>query len=228
MSVDLVFLGSDGPDRLEGERVRAVQCRAPELFVGGSGQLPEVEQMNEVRRAAGVAEELRIAGAAGDLRHHLVRAEPAERPIQGYAGPAEPIFAQVRGHGEGILGLGHRVQVPAVQLTELLPKLADVEPQPARKTGPVGVALLDTHVAVLQAHEDLRVRVRVEGRLESDFELARVEVVTLDARLLPVGAHVPRHADLRVELSLVALPADEPRGRGVLAGSGVATPGGGP
>src|SRR2546422_5965294 len=179
--------------------------------------------MNEVRRAAAVAEELRIAGAAGDLRHHLVRAEPAERPIQGYAGPAEPIFAQVRGHREGILRLGHRVQVPAVQLAELLAELADVEPQPARKTGPVGVALLDTHVAVLQAHEDLRVRVRIERRLEADLELARVEILPLDPRLLSVGAHVPRDADLRVELRLVALAADEPRGGGVLPGGGVAT-----
>src|SRR5438445_2751418 len=61
--------------------VRPVACRAAKLRVGGSGQLPEVEQMDEVRRAAGVTEELRIAGAAGDLRHHLVRAEPAERAI---------------------------------------------------------------------------------------------------------------------------------------------------
>src|SRR3989441_11439306 len=118
--------------------------------------------------------------------------------------------------------------MPAVQLTELLADLADVEPQPPRKAGPVGIALLDAHVAVLQAHEDLRVRIRIERRLESDLELARVEVVVLDPRLLSVGAHVPRHADLRVELSLVPLPADEPRGGGVLPSGGVAASGGGP
>src|SRR3989442_15951760 len=118
--------------------------------------------MNEIGRAPGIAEELSIAGAARDLRHQLMRAEPAERPIQGYAGPAEPIFAQVRGHGEGILGLGHRVQMPAVQLTELLAKLADAEPDMPRQPGPVGVALLHAPVALLPAHDDLRVRVGIE------------------------------------------------------------------
>src|SRR3989454_6767356 len=118
--------------------------------------------------------------------------------------------------------------MPAVQLAELLAELADVEADMPRQPGPVGVALLDAHVAVLQAHEDLRVRVGIERRLEPDLELARVEVVTLNPRLLSVGAHVPRHADLRVELSLVALAADEPVGRGVRLGGGVAAPGGGP
>src|SRR2546426_11219645 len=88
--------------------------------------------------------------------------------------------------------------VPAVQLAELLAKLADVEADMPRQPGPVGVALLDAHVAVLEAHEDLCVRVGIERRLESHLELACVEVVTLDSRLLPVGAHVPCHADLRV------------------------------
>jgi len=54
------------------------------------------------------------------------------------------------------------VQVPAVQLAELLAKLPDVEADAAWEPGPVRVPFFDTHGAVLEADEDLRVRVRIE------------------------------------------------------------------
>src|SRR2546422_10710127 len=100
--------------------------------------------------------------------------------------------------------------MPAVQLAELLAELADVEADMPRQPGPVGVALLDAHVAVLEAHEDLRVRVGIERRLESHLELACVEVITLDPRLLPEGAHGPWHAGLRVEMAPASIAAGEP------------------
>ena len=52
--------------------------------------------------------------------------------------------------------------MPAVQLAELLPVLPQVDANVARQAGPVGVALLDTDVPALEAHEDLGVRIRIE------------------------------------------------------------------
>src|SRR5213592_3980507 len=101
--------------------------------------------------------------------------------------------------------------MPAVQLAELLAELADVETDVARQSGPVGVPFLDAHLAAFEAHENLGVRVRVESRLESDLKLAGIEVVALHAGCIAVSAHVARDADLRVQLSLVALAADELR-----------------
>ena len=75
--------------------------------------------------------------------------------------------------------------------------------------GPVGIAFLDTDVAALEADEDLGVRVRIERRLETDFELARVEVLALDATRGRIGADVAGHADLGIELGLIALATHE-------------------
>src|SRR5258706_11765708 len=104
--------------------------------------------------------------------------------------------------------------MPAVQLAELLAELADIEADVAGEAGPVGIALLHAHCAALETHENLGVRIRVEGRLESDLELARIEVVTLHAWGVPVRPHVPGDADFRVELGLIALAADELRRHG--------------
>src|SRR5260370_16344496 len=99
--------------------------------------------------------------------------------------------------------------MPPVQLPELLAELPDVEPDVAGQAGPVGVALFDAHAAALEAHENLGVRVRIEGRLEPDFELARIEVVGLRAGRIAIGTHVASGADFGVQLVLVALTADE-------------------
>src|SRR2546430_7681054 len=45
--------------------------------------------------------------------------------------------------GERVLGLREGMQVPAVQLAELLAELPDVETDVPREARPVGVALLD-------------------------------------------------------------------------------------
>src|SRR5260221_13042029 len=104
--------------------------------------------------------------------------------------------------------------MPAVQLAELLAELADIEADVAGEAGPVGIALLHAHCAALETHENLGVRIRVEGRLESDLELARIEVVTLHAWGVPVRPHGPGDADSRVEPGLIALAADELRRHG--------------
>src|SRR5260370_23446069 len=72
---------------------------------------------------------------------------------------ALPIFisAQVAPQCQRVLGLGQGVQVPAIQLPELLAELADVETDVSRQSGPVRVPLFDAHGRVLQAHEDLGV-----------------------------------------------------------------------
>src|SRR3989454_8924663 len=144
----------------------------------------------------------------------LVRAQPAEGAVQRDARSGEAVGTQVAADCEWVFGLGDGVQVPAVQLAELLPELPDVEPDVSGQARPVGVPLLDAHVAVLEAHEDLGARVGIERRLEADLELPWIEVVMLDARLLPVGAHVPRDADFGVQLRLAALAADELGGAG--------------
>ncbi len=157
-----------------------------------------------------------------------MRAEPAERAVQRDAGAGQAVAAQVGAEREGVFGLGQRVQVPAVQLAELLAEFPDVEPDVAGQAGPVGVTFLDAHLAVLEAHEDLRIRIGIERRLEPDLELPRIEVFPLDARLLCVGAHVSGDADLGVELRLAALAPDElGRARRVRLEPGRVRPGGG-
>ncbi len=107
------------------------------------------------------------------------------------------------------------MQVPTVQLAELLAELAQVEPNVTRQPGPVGVAFLDTDVAALEADEDLGVRIGIERRLEPDFELARVEVLALDSARSRVSADVPGHSDFGVELRLIALATYELRRDGI-------------
>src|SRR2546425_608973 len=189
--------------------VGTIQRGGTHLHVGRARELPEIEEVDQVRRPRAAAEQLCVARAARDLCRHLVRPEPAERAGQGDARAGEPVVTQVRPKRHGILRLGHGVQVPTVQLAELLAKLPDVEADVARQPSPVGVAFLDTDRAVLEAHEDLRVRGRVERRLEPDLELTGIKVVSLDTRPLSVGAPVARHADLGIELRLAARPSEE-------------------
>src|SRR5256886_1634881 len=194
--------------------VGAVQRRATELHVGGARQLPEVQQVQEVRRPAGAPEQLRIALAARDLRGDLVGSEPAERPIQRDAGTGQPVVSEIGPEGDGVFGLREGVQVPAIQLAELLAELPDVEPDVSWQPGPVCVPLFDADIAVLKAHENLGARVGIERRLKADFELSRVEVLALDALEARASAYIARGADFRIELRLAALAADEFRGPG--------------
>src|SRR5207244_9634239 len=55
--------------------VRAVQRRAAELRVGRARQLPEIEQMNEIRRPAAAAEQMAVARTTSKLRRQLVHDE---------------------------------------------------------------------------------------------------------------------------------------------------------
>src|SRR5213594_2716562 len=141
--------------------VRAVQPGGADLHIGRARELPEVEHVQEVRRPPATAEQGFVAGAPGHLSGELVGAEAAEGAVQRYPRAGEAVLAEVRPERERILGLGHRVQVPAVQLAKLLAKLSDVEPDVSRQPGPVGVALLDADLPVLEAHEDLRIRIGV-------------------------------------------------------------------
>src|SRR2546425_3712179 len=137
-------------------RVRAVERGAADLGVGGAGQLQEVEQVNEIGRPPAAAEQLVVALATGQLRRELVHAEPAEGVVQRDARSREPITAQIGPQRKRVLGLRERVQVPAVQLAELLAKFADVEADVPWEAGPVRIPLLDADIAVLEAHENLR------------------------------------------------------------------------
>src|SRR5256885_1946798 len=194
-----------------GVRVGTVQAGGTDLHVGGACELPEVEQVHEVRGASAPAEQLGVACAACDLRGDLVRAEAAERSVQGDSSAGEAVVPEIRPQRGRVFRLRERVQVPAVQLAELLAELSDVEADVAGESGPIGVPLLYAHLSVLQADEDLGARVRIERRLKADLEFPGIEVVPLDSWTLRGGPDVARDADLGVQLCLVPLPSDEPR-----------------
>src|SRR6267143_3261279 len=174
-------------------------------------ELPEVEQMHQVGRSRTAPEQLCIALAPRDLRRELVGPEPAERAVQGDAGAGQAVTAQQRAKGEWVLGLGQGMEMPAVQLPELLAELPDVEPDVPREAGPVRVSLLDADTAVLERHEDLCVGVRIERRLKSQLELPRVEILSLNPPGGAVGPHVAGRTDFGIQLSLVPLTPNESR-----------------
>src|SRR5437762_12530852 len=192
-------------------RVGTVQAGGTDLHVGGPCELPEVEQVHEVRGASAPAEQLGVACAARDLRGDLVRAESAEGSVQGDPGAGEAVVPEIRPQRGRVFRLRERVQVPAVQLAELLAELPDVEADVPGESGPVGVPLFYAHRSVLQAHEDLGARVRIERRLKPDLDFPGLEVVPLDSRTLRGGADVVRDADLRAQLRLVPLASAVPR-----------------
>src|SRR5207302_5351324 len=85
--------------------IAAVQRGTADLHVGGAGELPEIEQVDEVARPSPAPEQLVVARAARDLRGQLVGTEPAERAIQRDAAAPQAVLAEVGPEGEGILGL---------------------------------------------------------------------------------------------------------------------------
>src|SRR5258706_5835695 len=95
--------------------------------------------------------------------------------------------------------------MPAIQLAKLLAIFAEIESDMAGQAGPIGISFFDTDVPAFEADKDLRVRVRIERRLEADFEFSRIEVVTLHAAAGGISAHVVGNPDLRIELFLIAL-----------------------
>src|SRR5207247_10618484 len=119
--VDAAYLGTKA-----GVRVCTVQRRAAELGVGRARQLPEIEEMNEIRRPAAAAEQLAVARAAGQLGRQLVHAEPPEGAVQRDPRSREPVFAQIGPQRKRVFGLRGRVEVPAARLAEGLAELAVV------------------------------------------------------------------------------------------------------
>ncbi|PYP95653.1 MAG: hypothetical protein DMD38_11415 [Gemmatimonadetes bacterium] len=186
-------------------------------------ELPEVEQVQQIGRSAAVPEQLRVARAPGHLRGKLVSSQPPKRAIERKPRPGETVLSEEGRDREWILGFGHGMEMPAVELAELLPVLADIESSVAGQPGPVGVAFLDTDMAALEADEDLGVRVGVEGGLKADLELSRIEVIALHAAPGCVAADIARDADLGIELGLVALPAHRLRQR-ISGPRGIAQP----
>src|SRR4029079_18173249 len=88
--------------------------------------------------------------------------------------------------------------MPAVQIAHLLAVFPEIDPEPARESGPVDVALLDPHLFILESHEDFGTGVRIESCLKGELELAGHEGILL----LAFPGHQPditRRADLGVE-----------------------------
>src|SRR2546430_10646143 len=142
-------------------------------------ELPEVEQMQQVRRPAAVSEQLRIAGAPCHLCRELVSPQAAKRSVERNPRSGEAILSQEGGNRQRVLCLRHRVQMPAIELAELLAVFTEVESDMSRQAGPIGVPFLHTNVSAFEADEDFRMRVGIEGRLEADFELSRIEILAL-------------------------------------------------
>src|SRR6266566_4678203 len=189
-------------------RIGAIQRRAADLHIRRMIELPEVEQVQQIGRSAAVAEQLRVARAPGHLRGELVSSQPTKRAIERKPRPGETVLSEEGRDREWILRFGHGMEMPAIELAELLPVLAEIESHMAGQPGPVGVAFLDTDMAALEADEDLGVRVGVEGGLKADLELSRIEVIALHASARGVRAHIARSANLGVQLRLIALPTD--------------------
>src|SRR5213076_358934 len=111
--------------------------------------------MKEIRRPAATAEQLTVARATSQLRRQFVHPESAEGAVERDPRSREPVSAQIGSQRKRVLGLRERVQVPAVQLAELLAKFSYVEAEAPGQAGPIGISLLDADIAVLEAHEDL-------------------------------------------------------------------------
>src|SRR5436309_5413014 len=186
-------------------------------------ELPEVEQVQQIRRSAAVPKQLRVARAPRHLRGEFVSSQPAKRAIERKPRPGEAVLSQEGRDREGILGFGNGMEVPAIELAELLAVFADIESDMSRQAGPVGVPFLQTDVSVFETDEDFGVRVGVEGRLKADLELSRIEVIALQAAPGRVAADIARDADFGIELGLVALPPASLRQR-ISGPRGIAQP----
>src|SRR5882762_5454808 len=146
--------------------------------------------MQQIRRSAAIPEQLRVTRAPGHLRGELVRPQSAKGAVERNPGPGESIVSQEGRDRERILGLGHRMQVPAIELAELLAVFAEVDPDVTRQAGPVGVTFLQADVTALETDEDFCMRIRIERRLKANLELSRIEVVALHAAPGRVAADI--------------------------------------
>ena len=130
-------------------------------------------------------------GAAGE--------RDRERGVERDADAAQPLFAEESLIDQGIFGLGQRVEMPAIEVADLLAELADVRPDPARQSAPVDVALLDPHFLVLEGHVDLGLRERIEVRLKGELELPGHRVVSRRTLVAGDEADIAGGADLGVQ-----------------------------
>src|SRR5437773_4432946 len=131
-------------------RIGAIEPRTADLHICRMIELPEVEQVQQIRRSPAVPEQLRVARAPRHLRGELVRPQPAKRPVERNACPGEAILPQEGRDREWILGLRHGMEVPAIELAELLAVFAEIEPNVSRQAGPVGVTFFQTDVPVFE------------------------------------------------------------------------------
>src|SRR5437899_2594847 len=117
-------------------RIGAIERRAADLHIRRMIELPEVEQVQQIGRSAAVPEQLRVARAPGHLRGKLVSSQPPKRAIERKPRPGETVLSEEGRDREWILGFGHGMEMPAVELAELLPVLADIESSVAGQPGP--------------------------------------------------------------------------------------------
>src|SRR4051812_35402267 len=155
--------------------VIAGQSRYSDLGVRSATQLPEILQPGQPHRLA-TAEQQRIAAGSRALHPDLVGGSSQrerQRGIERETGSGEALGAEVALVDQRVLGFGESVEVPAVQVANLLAELAHVESYPAGKAGPVDVAFLDSHLVVLKRQENFGVGIGIQSRLEGELELPR-------------------------------------------------------
>src|SRR5258705_2054380 len=114
--------------------------------------------MQQIRRSAAIPEQLRVTRASGHLRGELVRPQSAKGAVERNPRPGESIFSQEGRDRERILGLGHRMQVPAIELAELLAVFAEIEADVTPQAGPVCVSLFHADVPGFSTDGECRVR----------------------------------------------------------------------
>src|SRR5437867_1077806 len=75
-------------------------------------------------------------------------------PVETQAVPYEAVVAQILVQGQRVLTFRDAVEMPAVELPQLLTKPAHVEAHVPREARPVGVGLFDVEVPTLERGED--------------------------------------------------------------------------
>src|SRR5258705_10921977 len=118
--------------------------------------------MQQIRRSAAIPERLRVTRAPGHLRGELVRPESAKGAVERNPRPGESIFSQEGRDRERILGLGHRMQVPAIELAELLAVFAESEADGTLQAGPAGVTFFHAQLPAFEGDGEFRARIPYE------------------------------------------------------------------
>src|SRR5215203_6074522 len=175
--------------------------REAELGVAAATELPEVLHSAEEGGLTATSIEW-VALRRGPLEPHLVG--PAgdgkrQRAVERQADAAQALLAEEPLIDQRVLGFRQRVEVPAVEVADLLAELPDIQTQMPWQRRPIDVTFLHADLLVLEGEEDLGLGERIQRRLEGELELPGHAVVLLRTRIARDQADVSCGAYFRVQ-----------------------------